>query len=67
MKAILPCRVVELELVHGDLADDGVDHILHLARQQGFPFGGGFRLIQQAAEGQHFAKDRGGFGQSEGR
>jgi len=55
------------EVVEGDLADHGVDHVLDLAGQEHLAR----RLVlcpgQQAAEGQHFAEDAGGLGQRQGR
>ena len=51
------------KVVKRDLAHDGVDHILDLTRKQGLFLGLGLGIVEQAAEGQHLAKDRGGFGQ----
>ena len=52
-----------LEIVEGDLAHHGVDHILDLARQQHFALLLRLCLLQQFAEGQHLAEHRCGFGQ----
>ena len=53
------------EIIERDLAHHGVDHILDLAGQQRLALGLGRGPVQQFAKGQHFAKDAGGFGQSQ--
>ncbi len=53
-----------LEAVEGDLAHDGVEAVLDLARQQGLALLA-FRLGQEAFEDQALAEDRGGLGQGQ--
>ena len=53
------------KVVKGDLANDRIDHILYLARQQGLALGLGLGPVQKLAEGQHLAKDAGRFGKGQ--
>ena len=55
-----------LEIIEGDLADDGVDHVLDLASEEGLALFFGFGGIQQLAEGEHLAKDGCGFCERQG-
>ncbi len=60
------CSTV-LEVVHGDLAHDGVQHVLDLAGQQDAALRRIALALQQRLEGQHLAEHRGGFGQRQRR
>ncbi|MPL71127.1 hypothetical protein SDC9_16898 [bioreactor metagenome] len=55
------------EVIERDLPHHGVDHVLDLAGEEGLAFSLGFRAIEQLAEGQHLAEDRGGLGQRQRR
>ena len=57
----------KLELQHGDLADDRVQHVFGLGGQQDALRGLVRRVGQQLLEGQHFAEDRRGFRERERR
>ena len=53
------------EIVKCDLAHDRVDHVFDLAGQHHLAFGLVFGTVKHFAEGEHFAKDGGGFCQGE--
>ncbi len=53
------------EIVKRDLAHDGVDHVLDLAREQHLALFLGLGGVEHLAEGEHLAKDRGGFGKGQ--
>ena len=55
------------EIIKGDLADDRVDHVFNLARQQNLAFGVILGLVEHLAEGQHFTEYRCGFCQCQRR
>ena len=55
-----------LELAKGDLADDGVEHVLDLAGEQEAAALGVLFGVQELPEGELLAEDGGGFGEREG-
>ena len=57
----------ELEVVHGDLAEDGGEVVLDLAGQQSQPGGGRGLGVEQAAEDDHLAENRGRLGRGQRR
>ena len=56
-----------LEIVERDLTHDRVDHVFDFAREHHLAVFGRLCTVEHFAEGEHFAKDGGRFGQSQRR
>ena len=66
--AVPPLQMnLALERIEGDLAHDRVDHVLDLRGQHRLALHGVGGLLEQAAEGQHFAEDACGLGERQRR